>query len=76
MTMVGKTERRMIVDRRDRFPGRPDRFSASHGTVGKSGNVENRALDFVNKKIKGGPKRMKEHEQRTSRLEKISIFSV
>ena len=55
--MVGKTERRMIVDRRDRFPGRPDRFSASHGTVGKSGNVENRDLDFVNiKKLKEVPK--------------------
>ena len=46
--MAGKTERRMIVDRRDRSPGWLIRFSASHGTIEKNGNVENRDIGFIN----------------------------
>ena len=48
MAMAGKAERRMMADCRDRAPGWPDRFSASHGTMRKDKNVESKNIGLVN----------------------------
>lgn len=48
MAMAGKTERRMAMDYREKFPGCPDRFFASHGTIIKSRNVKSKDINFVN----------------------------
>ncbi|MBN2642908.1 MAG: hypothetical protein JXR78_14750 [Victivallales bacterium] len=52
--MTGKTERRMAMDCGRAFPGLLDYFPASSGIRKKNRNVENRNIDFVNKKIKRG----------------------
>ena len=51
MAMTGKTERRMAMDCGRASPGLLDYFPVSSGISKKNRNVENRNIDFVNKKI-------------------------